>query len=214
MKIGDSMRSKHMLIKKDPSKFNIFDKIAYFSHFICKSFLYAVFSLMLVLAVMFTVYYVDLLTNVKTGNSKFPIFGSYVILTQSMIPTINVNDAVLVKRSDLEEFDVGDIITFSSLDRAHTGMTITHRIVGKQHDKAGNSVFRTKGDNNFKEDDSYVPYNNIYGKVILRMPKLGYIQKFISKPLGLITSIFIPILLVILVDGFRLFIYYNKVRNE
>ena len=102
--IGDSMRK--VTRRKDPSDFNLFDKISYFFNFICKSFLYAVLSLMVILCVMFGIYFVDLLTNVKTGNHKFPIFGSYVILTKSMIPTINVNDAVLVKRSELEEFDI------------------------------------------------------------------------------------------------------------
>ena len=200
--------------RKDPSDFNIFDKISYFFNFICKSFLYAVLSLMIIICVAFGVYYFDLMTNVKTGNYKFPIFGSYVILTKSMIPTINVNDAVLVKRSDLEEFNIGDIITFSSVDSAHEGMTITHRIVGKQKDNFGNLAFRTKGDNNFKDDNAYVPYNNIYGKVILKMPKIGYVQRFISKPLGLIIGIFTPIFIVFFVDGFKIFFSYIKVRDE
>ena len=163
---------------------------------------------------MFGIYFVDLLTNVKTGNYKFPIFGSYVILTKSMIPTINVNDAVLVKRSEKDEFDIGDIITFSSIDAANSGMTITHRIVGKQKDLTGNLAFRTKGDNNSRDDNAYVPYNNIYGKVILRMPKLGYIQSLISKPIGLIISIFIPIFIVIFVDGFKVMFNFAKVKNE
>ena len=200
--------------RKDPADFNLFDKISYFFNFICKSFLYAVLSLMIILCFLFGIYYVDLLTNVKTGNYKFPIFGSYVILTKSMIPTINVNDAVLVKRSELEEFSVGDIITFSSIDVANSGMTITHRIVGKQKDSYGNLAFRTKGDNNSRDDNAYVPYNNIYGKVILRMPKLGYVQNFISRPLGLIIGIFIPIFIVIFVDGLKIFYSYVKVRNE
>ena len=169
---------------------------------------------MLIMSILFGIYFVDLLTNVKSGNQKFPIFGSYVILTKSMIPTINVNDAVLVKRSELEEFDIGDIITFSSIDVANSGMTITHRIVGKQKDTEGNLAFRTKGDNNSRDDNAYVPYNNIYGKVILKMPKLGYVQNFISKPLGLIIGIFIPIFIVLFVDGFRVVFSYVKVRNE
>ena len=205
---------KRTIRRKDPAKFNVFDKVSYFANFLCKSFLYAVLSLMVILCLMFGVYFVDLMTNVKTGNYKFPIFGSYVILTKSMVPTINVNDAVLVKRSDLEEFSIGDIITFSSIDSAHNGMTITHRIVGTQKDSYGNLAFRTKGDNNSRDDNAYVPYSNIFGKVILKMPKLGYIQSFISKPVGLIIGIFIPIFIVLVVDGFKIFYSYKRVRNE
>lgn len=197
--------------RKDPSSFNLFDKIHYFFNFFCKSFLYAVLSLMVVFCLLVGIYFVDLIANVKTGNYKFPIFGSYVILTKSMVPTIRVNDAVLVKRSELEEFNVGDIITFSSADKAIEGMTITHRIVGTNN-KNGNLSFRTRGDNNSRDDNSYVSYNDIYGKVILKMPKLGYIQRFISKPLGLIIGIFIPILIVLVVDGFKIFYSYKKVN--
>ena len=200
--------------RKDPSNFNIFDKISYFTNFICKSFLYAVLSIMVIVFVMAGIYFFDLLTNVKTGNYKFPIFGSYVILTKSMIPTINVNDAVLVKRSKLEDFNIGDIITFSSIDVSHTGMTITHRIVGKQKDSTGNLAFRTKGDNNSRDDNAYVPYNNVYGKVIFKMPKLGYLQSMISKPIGLIISVFIPIFIVIFVDGFKVMFNFVRVKNE
>lgn len=204
---------KVVKINKDPSKFNLFDKIIYFSHFLCKSFLYAVLSLMIVISLLFGIYYVDLLTNVKSGNYNFPIFGSYVILTQSMVPTINVNDAVLVKRSDVNDVKVGDIITFSSIDSAYNGLTITHRIVGKQNDKNGNYIFRTKGDNNPVDDRSYVPFNNIYGKVIFKMPKIGYLQQLISRPLGLISCIIIPILVVLVFDGLRIFGAVLKVRK-
>lgn len=210
--LGDNMRKVKR--RKDPSKFNLFDKISYFFNFICKSFLYAVLSLMIIIGVVFGVYFYDLMANVKTGNYKFPIFGSYVILTKSMIPTINVNDAVLVKRSDLEEFNIGDIITFSSIDSSHDGMTITHRIVGSQKDDEGNLAFRTKGDNNSRDDAAYVPYHNIYGKVILKMPKLGYIQSFISKPLGLLIGIFTPILIVLFADGFRVLFSYIKLKGD
>ena len=199
--------------RKDPSNFSLYDKIKYFFNFFCKSFLYAVLSLMVVLCIMFGIYFVDLATNVKTGNYKFPIFGSYVILTQSMVPTIKVNDAVLVKRSELEEFNIGDIITFSSRDSLSQGMTITHRIVGTNNQN-GNLAFRTKGDNNPRDDNSYVSYGDIYGKVILKMPKLGYIQNFISKPLGLIIGIFIPISIVLFVDGFKIFYNYRKVKSK
>ena len=205
---------KKVIRRKDPSSFNLFDKISYFMNFICKSFLYAVLSLMVIVFVMFGIYFVDLLTNVKTGNYRFPIFGSYIILTKSMIPTINVNDAVLVKRSELNDFSIGDIITFSSIDVSHSGMTITHRIVGKQEDSNGNLAFRTKGDNNSRDDSAYVPFNNVYGKVIFKMPKLGYVQRLVSKPIGLIVGIFIPIFIVLFVDGFKVMFSYVRVRNE
>ena len=71
------------------------------------------------------------------------------------MPTINVNDGVVVQRV-LEEnsLKVGDVITFSSRDINYEGLTVTHRIVGKQIVQSGEFVYRTKGDNNNVEDSS------------------------------------------------------------
>ena len=39
-------------------------------------------------------YFLDLFINVKTGNYDYPLFSGYVIVSKSMVPTININDVL------------------------------------------------------------------------------------------------------------------------
>jgi len=133
--------------------------------------------------------------NTNTGG----FLSAYVIVSGSMRPTIEVNDAIVVKKMNPENIEIGDVITFTSSDSRYSGMTITHRVVGKVR-KNGNLYFRTKGDNNDVSDSSLVSYKNVYGKVVAMIPKLGYLQKFIVTPLGFVSLVVIPLFLVIFSD--------------
>ena len=66
--------------------------------------------------------------------------------------TSNVFDSLKDLVAGDDDLDIGDIITFSSRDQSYLGLTVTHRIVGKQLLSNGEFVFRTKGDNNVFED--------------------------------------------------------------
>lgn len=184
---------------------SLFDKIKYIGYFITKSILYAALVFFIILALFITVYFGDLLYNVNHGNNKMPLFNAYVIVSGSMIPTIKINDAIVVKREEGIQLDIGDIITFSSQDPSYPSLTVTHRIVGKQKAKNGNYIFRTKGDNNSIEDPSLVNEENIYGRVILKIPKLGYIRKFLMTSYGFICGIVIPSIAILIVDVFKIF---------
>lgn len=194
-------------------KKNDFNKISYLLHFFARAFLIAVFILLLSLLIFLMVYFGDLLYNEKIGNNKVPLLGAYVIVSPSMVPTIKINDAIVIKRVEADELGIGDIITFSSNDPSYKGLTVTHRIVGKQVIQSGEFVYRTKGDNNSVEDSALVSINDIYGKVVLKLPKLGYVQKFITTPFGFIISILIPIGMVIVVDIIKIVKLLRK-RNE
>ena len=67
-------------------------------HFIAKAFLMSLFFLIILLLVFSLVIVGDVLYNVKKGNNVVPLFAGYIIVTPSMVPTIKINDAVVVKR--------------------------------------------------------------------------------------------------------------------
>ncbi len=96
-------------------------KIQYLSYFVARAFLLAIFGLLILLALFFTIYFADLFINVKSGNYKNPIFGGYVIVSPSMVPTININDAIVIKRSSNNQYNVGDIISFYSTEYDASG---------------------------------------------------------------------------------------------
>ena len=174
------------------------DKLKNNIRIISRAFIISVIILLLVLITYLVIYFGDQFLGIKTGKNRMPMFGAYVIVSPSMVPTINVNDGIVVQRVDKEvNLKVGDVITFESNDISYDGLTVTHRIVGKQLVQTGEYVYRTKGDNNVKEDSSLVKFPDIYGKVVMKIPMIGYIYNFLTTPVGFIISIIIPITIII-----------------
>ena len=188
-------------------------KVRFYSYFVARAFLIAVFGLLLILAVLLAVYFGDLFLNVKTGNYNVPIFNGYVIVSPSMVPTINIKDAIVVKRINDDHYNVGDIISFYSTEYDNNGMVVTHRVIRKNNVSSHLSNYVTKGDNNSNPDRTSVSTSNIYGKVFLIIPKLGYIQSFLSEPSHFVLCILIPSLIVIVYDVVRISKAFKKERS-
>ena len=202
------------------NKFSIFQKIKFVFHFITKIFLYCMFLILIIVGILFLLYFCDMIYNLKKGEYKPPLFNAYIIVSPSMVPTIKVEDAIVIKREDVNSIKVGDIITFNSSDPRYSGLTITHRVVKIDKSTEGKLLFKTKGDNNNTEDMAYAQASDIYGKVILKIPKLGYIQYFLSQSYGWLLAIVIPCLSVIAYDivkllkGLGLSIFGKNKHNE
>ncbi len=200
-KVRDDIYDSRMMKKKSqPSFFRIFRKIY---NFIAKVVLYSVILIMLFIGVLFTTYTIDYVKNISSGNYK-PLYGAYVIISPSMVPTINVQDAVVIKNVPPEKLKKGDIITFISTDTRYAGLTVTHRIIDIEKSQDGKLLFRTKGDNNNAPDDALVTENNIDGRVFLKIPKIGYVQYFLSQSYGWLICIVLPCLWVIAVEIVRI----------
>lgn len=125
------------------------------------------------------------------------LFGykSYIIKTNSMEPTININDVLITKKVNKDEIKTGDVITFIK-----NGEVITHRIT--QIDE--NGEYTTKGDNNNIEDSFTINYDNIEGKHILTIPYLGRIVEILDNKI-----VFLIITLIIL-----MFIFITIQKQE
>jgi len=188
----------------DISEDSLFSKIHYLSYFVFRAFLIAVFCLLFLLMVFFIIYFTDLFLNVKSGNYKTPLFNGYVIVSPSMVPTIKINDAIVVKRENDKKYNIGDIISFYSTEYDYNGMVVTHRIIDKNTISTNLSNYVTKGDNNPIADRNGVNTSNVYGKVLFIIPKLGYIQNYLSNPVHFSICILIPALIVIFYDLFRI----------
>jgi signal peptidase len=93
-----------------------------------------------------------------------------------MSPRLNINDIVIVKKGyEIESYKKGNIITF-----IRDNEVITHRIE-KVISADMRPAFVTKGDNNKVEDIDIVKYEDIIGKVVLTMPKLGAFVKLLKN---------------------------------
>lgn len=189
-------------------------KVGYWTKLFLRSCLVAVFVILLSLFGIIAICFCDSLYNESKGNEKSPLLNAYVIVTESMVPTIKVNDAIVVKRVKDNAVKIGDVITFSSSDRYFSGLTITHRVIGKELNESGNYTYRTKGDNNIAADTALVNGNKIYGRVLFKIPKIGYVYNFIASPGGFIFSIIFPVLLVICYECFRIYKVFKRRYHE
>ena len=190
------------------------DVLQFFLNFFTKVALYVIFILLILIFILFLLFFIDLLYNIHSGEDKPPLFDAYVIVSPSMVPTINVEDAIVIKRMDPEDLKRGDIISYFGMDSYYSGKVITHRIIGIEKSSDGDLSLRTKGDNNNVADGVLVNEDNVYGKVLLRIPKLGYIRRFLSTYFGWILCIALPLLYLILSEVIRVRKMIRKKKEQ
>ncbi len=182
----------------------MWDLIKRIFHFVMTILLYSVFAILIIVAIMVGFYFVDQYKSTKEGVHRAPLFGAYVIISPSMVPNINVLDAVVTMRVDAKELQKNDVITFVSKDPTHSGITVTHRIVGVKQTESGSYAYRTKGDNNNVEDQTLVSYDDVIGKVMIRIPYIGYLQQFLTTRFGWLLVIVLPCLFIVVGDIVKL----------
>ena len=169
--------------------------------YIVSVFSYAIFIFLMLIGGTLLLYVADIKIRAAKGDYSAPVFNAYVVLSGSMIPAIQIKDIVVTKKIPEEKLEIGDIITFISPDPRFGGISVTHRIIEKLYDESkGIYTYKTQGDANNVADAVPVPNSNILGKVILKVPKLGYIQDIVSSKGGLIILVLIPCLAILSYD--------------
>ena len=136
---------------------------------------------------------VVLLAGALIGARVFGI-QVYAVLSGSMEPTIQTGALVYVKPAQAEEIQTGDVITFSVGD----GVIATHRVVDVTQ-SGGRPAFRTKGDANRVEDSRTITADELVGKVILSIPRMGTFMEYIQSKQGRMVAIAAGVLLVVFV---------------
>lgn len=164
-----------------------------FGHLVSSILLYALLMILLVIVLMVGATVIDHFLSSKDSQKKSPLFGAYVIISPSMVPNINVYDAVVTIRTPEEKIEMYDVITFLSKDIETHGIPITHRVVGILETESGERGYRTKGDNNNGEDRAIILQKEVIGKVFLRIPMLGYVRTFVTSKIGFLVAIVLPL---------------------
>ena len=133
----------------------------------------------------------------KFDTPSFYIYKAYVITTNSMEPELKKDDVVVIKKAKADNLKQGDIITFKQ-----NGETITHRIV-QIDDIEDGKLYITKGDNNNVQDEQGLRFDQIEGKLVIKIPQLG--KMVASFKNGII------IVLVLLISAI---IYLNRITAK
>lgn len=180
------------------------EKIKKILHYLSSMLLYALLMILVVVVLMVVITIGDRVIALKNHQSKAPLFSAYVIISPSMVPNINVYDAVITARVPQNRIDMYDVITFLSKEIETHGVPITHRVVGILKTEDGERAYRTKGDNNNNEDKAIILQSEVIGKVLFRIPMLGYVRTFVTSKIGFLISVILPITASLFLEIWRL----------
>ena len=117
------------------------------------------------------------------------------LATGSMRPALEIGDLLIIQGVQATSIRVGDIIVFKPPEGSGLESPTVHRVVRIESSEEGTLQFKTKGDDNPNEDLFWVPEDHIYGRVIHRIPYLGYIALNPAIPIILIMITAIVLLL-------------------
>lgn len=113
-------------------------------------------------------------------------FRNFKVSSGSMDPNLKINDIIIVKKNN--NYKINDIITYKKDDEY-----ITHRIVSIK-----DNVIITKGDANNINDEPLTK-DIVIGKVVYKYKYIGFIFYLFSKPIFLILTFIIGIIITILI---------------
>ena len=147
----------------------------------------------IILNILIILFIINLILSFEENTH---ILGIYVfnIVSESMEPTLEINDVVVVQKCELPELREDDIITFEQ-----DGRIISHRIIDITKEKRI-TKFETKGDNNEIPDSEKVEFGQIYGKVLFKIGKIGEIVNYIQNARGFINIAIFAVMIYILVS--------------
>ena len=115
---------------------------------------------------------------------------SLVVRSGSMAPAIDTGDVVVVRPIAPATARVGDIVTFDS-----HGKLTSHRVRATGR-RGANLTFTTQGDANTGQEHWKVPASGRIGRVMYRVPKLGFVVVRVQSPAGRFVLIIVPALLL------------------
>lgn len=144
--------------------------------------------------IFFVLSTIFLISNVSNRGSNKPndIFGYYVfvVVSDSMDPTLKVNDIFLSVKTD--EIEEGDIITFLEDDGPLKGELITHRV--ETIDKSGDEyIYYCRGDKEGAPLDDGITKDQIVCKYVTIIPGVSWLYRIMSTGIGFFLIIILPI---------------------
>ena len=133
-----------------------------------------------------------------SGNQSVFGYRLFSVATGSMVPDYNIDDVLAIKDVNPDELQVGDDITYLGNKQDVNGRIVTHRIISIE-EKNGKKEYITKGINNSVEDPT-IEANQIYGKVIGKVPIITEINHIVKNQYGFFFLIFLPLVIVVFLE--------------
>lgn len=123
------------------------------------------------------------------------LFGhpTLTVMSGSMEPAVGTGDLIVEKRIPPLDARIGDIVTFQDPDEP--GRLLTHRVRSVRVDE-GVVNFTTQGDANNHGEEWAAESAGTIGRVLYRIPRIGYALHWLTTPAGRIGLLAIPALLL------------------
>ncbi|MDO5140655.1 MAG: signal peptidase I [Eubacteriales bacterium] len=156
--------------------------------------------IVILLAALFA--FTTLATKDVSNVSSIAGYTPLSVVTDSMKPTFNAGDLIIIKKTDPSKLEEGDIITFHTIIENEYSLN-THRIA----EIIDNNSFRsyvTKGDNNQIEDQHIISDGDIVGKYVAKLPKVGRVMDFLNSSIGFLVVIVLPMLIFFIYQVYHL----------
>lgn len=154
----------------------------------------------ILLTALFT--FTTLATRDDNSVARLAGFTPLMVETQSMAPTFNAGDLIIIKACDPADLKEGDIITFHTIINNEYALN-THRI-DSINDSNGYREYVTKGDNNDIADTHIILDADIVGKYVTKASGLGKVMMFLSSSTGFLIVIVLPMLLFFIYQVYHL----------
>lgn len=153
-------------------------------------------TIIVILIIVFSlvVSYTAYTTKAGSGVPTFLGMRVFAIRTDSMAPFFNAGDLVIDRVPDMDELEVGDVITFWTIINGQKVLN-THRIV-EITDYDSYRYFDTKGDNNPVADTVGVHERDVVGVYKTHIKKLGSVLDFLETPKGFFIFPVLPIAII------------------
>ena len=144
-----------------------------------------------------------IVTQRFTNNQKaFLGFRIFSVATGSMEPQYAVGDVLISREKEPSEIQVGEDIVYLGAVADYKGKIITHKVIEKEQNEAGEYLFHTKGIANNVEDP-VVHEDQLYGVIFYNNEILAFLCKILTNKYGLYFFIILPIILTFFIGLVR-----------
>lgn len=149
--------------------------------------------LFFIIIIPFMLFNLTLLIKATADPNRPPDIGGYVplvITVDDMKPDINSGDMIFAKETDIEKFKVGDIVCALN----ENGLITREVVQISSEDKI--PMLTVKANINDVQDRTPIAPNQVIGKYVFGIPKVGALIVFTQKPIVIvaIAIIFIGII--------------------
>lgn len=118
----------------------------------------------------------------------------FSVQSGSMEPAVPLGSLVIVRPR--EDYQVDDVITVTGERDAK--QTVTHRVIEVLADEENDKIsYVTKGDANEDPDPEPIDRRRVLGKVVFKLPYLGYPVAFAQTGPGFVSLIIVPATIIV-----------------